>query len=123
MKNWIQGIAETIQNRRENSNWHRAIEEMEKLFAMNGDPHIRVRIGDARRKLNSHDDAIREYIFAADLFAHEGFLAKAVAQYSLVLRLDSSNEYARQRRELVQRYVGGRKKKPQPIEYRLPHLA
>ncbi len=121
MKNWIRGIAETIQSRRENSDCHRAIEEMEKLFAMNGDPHIRIRIGDARRKLNRHDDAIREYIFAADLFAHEGFLAKAVAQYSLVLRLDSSNEYARQRREIVQRYVGERKKKSRPMEYRLPH--
>ena len=123
MGNSRPSVTETIQIHLENSDWHRAIEEMEKLFAMNGDPHIRIRIGDARRKLNRHDDAIREYILAADLFAHEGFLAKAVAQYSLVLRLDSSNEYARQRREIVQRYVGGRKKKSPSMEYRLPHLA
>ena len=123
MKNRRPSVIETIQSHRENNNWNRAINEMEKLFALSGDPHIRIRIGDARRKLNRHDDAIQEYIFAADLFAREGFIAKAVAQYNLVLRLDSSNEYARQRRELVRHRVGERKQKPGPVEYTLPQPA
>ncbi len=123
MGNSRSSIADTIQSHRARRDWQGAIEEMEKLFSINGDPHIRIRIGDARRKLNRYDEAIREYIFAADLFAYEGFLAKAVAQYSLVLRLDSSNEYARRRRELIQQYVGERKNKPQPVEYRMPQPA
>jgi hypothetical protein len=113
-------IAETIQNRLDKRDWHGVIEEMEKMFALSGDPHIRIRIGDARRKLNRNRDAIREYIFAAHLFAEQGFLAKAAAQYSLVLRLDSSNENARLMRELVNRRMGERKQQPRTREYQAP---
>jgi hypothetical protein len=48
---------------------------------------------DIRRKLNRKGDAIKEYVHAADLFAERGFDGKALAQYNLAFRLDSSNEY------------------------------
>ena len=53
-------IVENIQDCLDQSDWRAAIIEMEKLFAIEQDPHIRVRIGDARRKLNRIRSAIRE---------------------------------------------------------------
>ncbi len=123
MEKCTSSMAEAIQHHQEKRDWPRAIQEMEKLFAINRDPHIRVRIGDARRKLNRHSDAIREYILAGDLFADEGFMAKALAQYSLVLRLDSGNEYARLKRDLVSQRAAEWKRKPDTMEYRLPQPA
>jgi hypothetical protein len=95
-------IAENVQDFLDKSDWRAAIIEMEKLFAIDQDPHIRVRIGDARRKLNRMRSAIREYIRAADLFAEKGFVVKALAQYNLVLRLDSLNTYARKKMESLE---------------------
>ena len=95
-------IAENVQDFLDKSDWGAAIIEMEKLFVIDQDPHIRVRIGDARRKLNRIRAAIREYIRAADLFAERGFVVKALAQYNLALRLDSSNTYARTRMETLE---------------------
>ena len=95
-------IAENVQDCLNKSDWGAAIAEMEKLFAIDQDPHIRVRIGDARRKLNRIRAAIREYVRAADLFAARGFVVKALAQYNLALRLDSSNTYARTRIETLE---------------------
>ncbi len=94
-------IAENIQEYLKRLDWHSAIAEMEKLFAIDQDPHIRVRIGDIRRKLKRKDDAIKEYVYAADLFAEKGFVSKARAQYNLALRLDSSNQYARLKMEIL----------------------
>ena len=74
---------------------------MEKLFDIDQDPIVRVRIGDVRRKLNRKKDAIKEYVYAADLFAEQGFISKALAQYNLALRLDSSNEYVRSKMEIL----------------------
>ena len=65
-------IVENLQDFLDKSDWGAAIIEMEKLFVIDQDPHIRVRIGDARRKLNRIRAAIREYIRAADLFAERG---------------------------------------------------
>ncbi len=123
MEKCTSSMVEAIQHHQEKRDWPRAIQEMEKLFAINRDPHIRVRIGDARRKLNRHSDAIREYILAGDLFADEGFMTKALAQYSLVLRLDSGNEYARLKRDLVSQRAAEWKRKPETMEYRLPQPA
>ena len=95
-------IVDNIQECLDKSDWRAAIIEMEKLFAIDRDPHIRVRIGDARRKLNRIHSAIREYIRAADLFAERGFVVKALAQYNLALRLDSSNAYARTKMETLE---------------------
>jgi hypothetical protein len=73
--------------------WQAAIAKMEKQFAIDQNSLVGVRIGDIRRKLNRKGDAIKEYVHAADLFAERGFDGKALAQYNLAFRLDSSNEY------------------------------
>jgi hypothetical protein len=116
-------IAENVQKCLDQSDWKAAIIEMEKRFAIDQDPHIRVRIGDARRKLNWISAAIRDYIRAADMFAEQGFVLKALAQYNLALRLDASNTYARTKMELLETLRPGRMvTKPHyaPMEYRPP---
>jgi tetratricopeptide (TPR) repeat protein len=116
-------LAENVQNFLDQSDWNAAIAEMEKLFAIDQDPHIRVRIGDARRKLNRIRAAIREYIRAADLFAEKGFVVKALAQYNLALRLDPGNTRARTKMEIVEMLRPARAEKKttcSPMEYRAP---
>ena len=83
--------AEKVQEHLNKANWKAAITEMEKLFALHQDPLIRVRIGDVMRKLDQQDEAIKEYLRAAALFAEKGFVMKALAQYRLALKLDPSN--------------------------------
>ncbi len=97
-------IVENVQEHLRKFDWQAAISEMEKLFAIDQDPLVRVRIGDIRRKLNRNHDAIKEYVLAADLFVERGFIRKALAQYSLALRLDASHEYARSQREMLSAY-------------------
>jgi tetratricopeptide (TPR) repeat protein len=116
-------LAENIQNFLDRSDWNSAIAEMEKLFAIDQDPHIRVRIGDTRRKLNRIRAAIREYIRAADLFAEKGFVVKALAQYNLALRLDPGNTCARTKMGIVKMLRPARAEKKLtcvPMEYRVP---
>ena len=116
-------IVENVQDCLDRSDWNAAIFEMEKLFAIDQDPHIRVRIGDARRKLNRIRAAITEYIRAADLFAEKGFVVKALAQYNLALRLDSSNRYARTKIETLEKLRPGPRimtLKGAPMEYCAP---
>lgn len=96
---------------------------MEKLFAIDQDPLIRVRIGNARRKLNRQGEAIREYVRAADLFAEKGFVVKALAQYNLALRLDSSNEDVRSKMEKMEMFRDSKmvtRLKNESMEYRPP---
>jgi hypothetical protein len=119
-------IAENVQNCLDKSDWKTAIIEMEKLFTIDQDPHIRVRIGDARRKLNWISAAIRDYIRAADMFAEQGFVVKALAQYNLALRLDASNTYARTKMELLEMLRQDRmvtKRHYASMEYRPPQQA
>jgi cAMP-dependent protein kinase regulator len=92
-------ISEHVQKFIEKSDWKSAIAEMEKLFSVDPDPIVRVRIGDARQKLNQKGEAVKEYIRAADLYAEKGFVVKALAQYKLALRLDPSNRDAQQKME------------------------
>lgn len=116
-------IAENVQEHLERSDWKAAIAEMEKLFAIDRDPLIRVRIGDARLKLNRKRSAIREYLRAAELFAEKGFVAKALAQYSLVLRIDASNIYARNKMAVMEMLRPNKTVTRQhraPMEYRVP---
>ena len=47
-----QRSARIFRNISRKSDWKSAIAEMEKLFAIDQDPIVRVRIGDARQKLN-----------------------------------------------------------------------
>jgi tetratricopeptide (TPR) repeat protein len=113
-------IARNVQDLLEKYDWQAAIAEMEKLFEIDQDPHIRVRIGDVRRKLSRPGDAIKDYVKAAELFAERGFVVKALAQLNLVLRLDSSNEYARLRMEMLRTRRIFTNLKREPTEYRVP---
>ncbi len=116
-------ITENVQEYLERSDWKSAIKEMEKLFAINQDPLVRVRIGDARLKLNRRREAIRDYVRAADLFAEKGFVVKALAQYTLALRLDSSNDDARskiEKMQLLRTFNSVTKPQHGPMEYHVP---
>jgi len=94
-------LVDSIQAHTSKSNWKAAIADMERLFAIDHDPIIRVRIGDAYQKLNQKDNAIREYMRAADLYAEQGAVVKALAQYKLALRLEPGNMNAQQRIEAL----------------------
>lgn len=87
-------LIESIQKHLGKSDWKAAVAEMEKLFDLDADPIIRVRIGDAYQKMNQVLDAVREYVYAADLYAIKGVIVKALAQYKLALRLDPKNTQA-----------------------------
>jgi tetratricopeptide (TPR) repeat protein len=113
-------IAEKVQDHLDKLDWQAAISEMEKLFAIDRDPLIRVRIGDIRRKLNKKLAATREYIRAADLFAERGFIVKALAQYNLAFRLDPSNEYVRSRIEMMRRCKSFMTFHRETVEYQIP---
>jgi hypothetical protein len=113
-------IAEKVQEHLTRANWGAAIREMEKLFAIAQDPLIRVRIGDVRRKLDRKDEAVREYVLAADLFAEQGFMVKALAQYRLASRLDPANREIRLRMERLRRSCPTVRLRREPVEYRDP---
>ncbi len=89
-------ISENIQKYLGKSDWKNAIAEMEKLFAIDHDPQVKVRMGDVRQKMNQKPQAVQEYLKAADLFADKGFVVKALAMYKLVLRLDPAHQGAQQ---------------------------
>jgi cAMP-dependent protein kinase regulator len=109
-------IAENVQKFIGKSDWKSAIGEMEKLFAIDEDPIIRVRIGDARQKLGQKAEAVKEYIRAADLYAEKGFVVKALAQYKLALRLDPANKDALGKMELLHTNKTVTELKLEPIE-------
>jgi len=92
-------ISERVQKYIAKADWKSAIAEMEKLSAIDPDPIVRVRIGDARQKLGQKAGAVKEYVAAADLYAERGFVVKALAQYKLALRLDPGNRDAQQKME------------------------
>ena len=92
-------ISDSVQRYLDKSDWKAAIAEMEKLFAIDPDPIVRVRIGDVRQKLNQKSEAVKEYVHAADLYAEKGFVVKALAQYKLALRLDPKSKNAQQKME------------------------
>jgi CRP-like cAMP-binding protein len=87
-------LIDSIQKHVGKSNWKSAVADMEKLFNLDPDPIIRVRIGDAYQKLNQLLDAVKEYVYAADLYALKGVVVKALAQYKLALRIDPKNREA-----------------------------
>ena len=113
-------ITDKVQEHLRRADWNAAIAEMERLFALNQDPLIRVRIGDSWRKLARESEAIGEYVLAADLFAEMGFVVKALAQYRLVLRLDPSNGYVRSRMEQLRMNYPIVSFRREPVEYRVP---
>jgi cAMP-dependent protein kinase regulator len=113
-------ISEQVQKFLKKSEWKSAIAEMEKMFAIDGDPLIRVRMGDAYQKLNLKGDAVKEYIHAADLYAEKGFVVKALAQYKLALRLDPASKTAQEKIESLHSNKTVTEKKHEPIEEGAP---
>lgn len=113
-------ITENIQKYISKSDYKSAISEMEKLFAIDPDPIIRVRIGDARQKLGQKSEAIREYVRAADLYAEKGFVVKALAQYKLALRLDPKNIQIQQKLESLHSNRSVAENKAEPVEAGAP---
>jgi cAMP-dependent protein kinase regulator len=87
-------ISEAVQKYMNKGDWKNAVAEMEKLFAIDHDPQVKVRMGDVRQKMNQKPQAVVEYMKAAELFADKGFVVKALAMYKLVLRLDPNNSKA-----------------------------
>ncbi len=90
-------LIDSIQKLIGKSNWKAAIADMEKLFSLEPDPIIRVRMGDAYQKMSQLIEAVREYVYAADLYAIKGVIVKALAQYKLALRLDPKNKQAQEK--------------------------
>ncbi len=113
-------IQENVQKFVGKGDWKSAIAEMEKLFAVDQDPIVRVRIGDARQKLNQKAEAVKEYIRAADLYAEKGFVVKALAQYKLALRLDPACKDALSKIELLHSNKTVSELKLEPIEEGAP---
>jgi len=109
-------LIDTIQTLVAKGNWKTAIEEMEKLFDLEPDPIIRVRIGDAHQKLNKVIEAVREYVYAADLYAIKGVIVKALAQYKLALRLDPKNRQAQEKISALHSNKVIAEKKAEPVE-------
>jgi len=110
-------ISEQIQKYLQKSDWKSAIAEMEKLFAIDQDPIVRVRMGDARQKLGQKPEAVKEYIHAADLYAEKGFVVKALAQYKLALRLDPANKQAQKNMEGLHSHTTISQNKIEPLEF------
>lgn len=109
-------ISEQVQKFLRKADWRSAIREMERLFALDPDPMVRVRIGDARQKLGQKTEAVKEYIHAADLYADGGFVVKALAQYKLALRLDPTSKDAQDKIESLHSNKTITESKREPIE-------
>jgi len=109
-------ISENVQKFLGKSEWKSAIAEMERLFALDPDPMVRVRIGNVRQKLGQKSEAANEYIHAADLYADSGFVVKALAQYKLALRLDPANKDAQEKMEMLHSNKSITELKVEPIE-------
>ena len=108
-------LIDSIQNYLGKSNWKSAIAEMEKLFAIDPDAMIRVRMGDAYQKLNQKAEAVKEYIQAADLFAAKGVIVRALALYKLALRLDPQSKPANEKMASLHSNKAMTEKKPEPV--------
>jgi CRP-like cAMP-binding protein len=109
-------LSEIVQKFLGQSDWKAAIAAMERLFSIDPDPMVRVRIGDAYQKLGKKAESVNAYIQAADLYAEGGFVVKALAQYKLALRHDPKNEEAQGKIELLHTNETVAEKKFEPIE-------
>jgi CRP-like cAMP-binding protein len=109
-------LIDTIQKYLSKSNWKAAVAEMEKLFVIDPDPMVRVRMGDAYQKLNQKAEAVKEYIQAADLFAATGVIVRALALYKLALRLDPQSKFANEKMASLHSNKAMTEKRPEPVE-------
>lgn len=113
-------LTEKIQKCIDKADWKSAIAEMGKLFAIDPDPMLRVRIGDALQKLNQKAEAVKEYVKAADLFAEKGFVVKALALYKLALRLDPNYKDAHDKMAALHSNKTVTELKIEPLEFGAP---
>lgn len=109
-------LIDNIQKYLSKGKWKEAVSDMEKLFALNPDPIIRVRMGDAYQKLNAKPEAVREYVYAADLYAEKGAVVKALAQYKLALRIDPRHQRALDRMSALRSNKTIVEKKAEPVD-------
>lgn len=109
-------LIDSIQAYVSKSNWKAAVADYEKLFALDPDPIVRVRIGDAYQKLGQKLEAVREYVYAADLYAEKGAVVKSLAQYKLALRLDPGHKRAQERIAALHSNKTVAEKKAEPVE-------
>ncbi len=69
----------------------KAIDELTKLVQKNQkDVRLRLRIGDLYIKLNKKNEAIREYLKAAEIYEEKDFNLNAIAVYKQILKIDPS---------------------------------
>jgi CRP-like cAMP-binding protein len=109
-------LIESIQNYLGKGKWKEAVSDMEKLFSLNPDPIIRVRMGDTYQKLSAKPEATREYVYAADLYAEKGAVVKALAQYKLALRIDPNHKRAQDRMAALHSNTTITEKKAEPVD-------
>lgn len=109
-------LIDSIQEHFRKSDWKAAVADMEKLYALDPDPIIRVRIGDAYQKLNRKAEAVQEYLRAADMYAAAGAVVKALAQYKLALRLEPASAQAQERIEALHSNKTVKENKAEPVE-------
>lgn len=116
-------VTENIQKYIDKGDWKAVVSEMERLFAIDPDPMVRVRMGDARQKLGHKAEAVKEYVMAADMYAENGFVVKALALYKLALRLDPSNKKALENMARLHSNEAVSQKKAEPVEAGRPQPA
>lgn len=76
----------------EKGNIDKAAAEYKAVVAIDpSDVMVRLRLGDLYAKLNSKDEAIKEYNEVAKIHTNKGFYLKAIAVYKQILKLDESS--------------------------------
>ena len=76
----------------EKGNIDKAAAEYKAVIAIDpADVMVRLRLGDLYAKLNSKDEAIKEYNEVAKIHTNKGFYLKAIAVYKQILKLDESS--------------------------------
>jgi len=110
-------ISENVQRFIQKSDWKNAMAELEKLYAVDHDPQVRVRMGDIRQKMDQKQRAVVEYLKAAELFTERGFVVKALAMYKLVLRLDPNSTTALEQMASLHNHRSVTELKLEPLEH------
>jgi tetratricopeptide (TPR) repeat protein len=109
--------SENAQRYIQKSDWKNALAELEKLYAIDHEPQVKVRMGDIRQKMDQKQQAVAEYLKAAELFAEKGFVVKALAMYKLVLRLDPNSTTALEQMASLHNHRSVTELKLEPLDH------
>jgi len=91
-------VTNDLQKYIKKSQWEKAVQALDRLAALEPQNAVhRLRAGDYSLKLGATQKAVTAYRQAADLFAEDGFVVKALAAYKMVLRLDPQNQNAHEK--------------------------